>query len=130
MYAISFSDTRINNCLNNVGVFMGKKDKEVKLSVGALKHMEIDCLKVSPKCNNTLSNPETEEDDEADAKYDGPLVFHLVGDITEVGLDDARSGSMFCDFTTSLRNSKSQSSKMKQKPPKKVKISTPIRDST
>ena len=127
---LSFSDTRINNSLNNVGVFMGKNDKEIKLSVGALKHMEIDRLKVSPKCNNALPNPETEDDDEADAKYNGPLVSHLVGDITEVGLDDARPGSMFCDFTASLRKSKSQSSKKKQKPPKKAKISTPIRVST
>jgi hypothetical protein len=74
---------------------------------GHLKRMEIDRLKVSPKCNSALPNPETEEEDEMDAKYDGPLIFHLVGEVTEVGLDDTRSGSMFCDFTASLRKSKS-----------------------
>ena len=97
------------------------------VSVGALKHMEIDRLKISSKCNNALPNPETEDDDEADVKYDDPLISHLVGEVTEVGLDDARPGSMFCDFTVSSRKSKSQSSKKKQKPPKKAKSSTPIR---
>ena len=109
---------------------MGKNDNEINLSVGALKHIEIDRLSVSPKCNCTLPNPETEEDDEADAKYDGPLISHLAGEVTEVGLDDARPGSMFCDFMASSRKSKSHSSKKKQKPPKKAKKSTPTRVST
>ena len=109
----------------NVGVSMEKNNNEINLSVGALKHMEIDRLKVSPKCNNALPNPETEDDDEADAKYDGPLISHLVGEVTEVGLDDARPGSMFCDFAASSRKSKSHSSK-KKKTPNKAKCSTPI----
>ena len=127
---LSFSDTRINNSLYNVGVSMGKNDNDINLSVGVLKHMEIDRLKVSSKCNTTIPDPETEDDDEADAKYDGPLISHLVGEVTEVGLDDARPGSMFCDFTASSRKSKSHASKKKQKPPKKAKSSTPIRVST
>ena len=88
--------------------------------------MEIDPLRVSPKCNNALPNPETEDDDEADAKYDGPLISHLVSEVTEVVLDDARLGSKLCDFTASSRKSKSHASKKKQKPPKKAKSSTPI----
>ena len=124
---LSFSDSRISSSLKNVGCSIGKNDNEINLSVGVLKHMEIDRLKVSPKCNASIPNPETEEEDEADAKYDGPLISHLVGEVTEVGLDDARPGSMFCDFTASSRKSKSNSSKKKQKPPKKAKSSTPIR---
>ena len=126
-FFLSFSDTRISTSLKNIGVSLGKMDSEINLSVGVLKHMEIDRLKVSPKCKTTIPDPETEEDDEADAKYDGPLISHLVGEVTEVGLDDARPGSMFCDFTASSRKSKSNSSKKKQKPPKKA---TPIRVST
>jgi hypothetical protein len=126
---LSLSDTRITSRLKNVGVSMGKNDNEINLPVGVLKHMEIDRLKVSPKCNTSIPDPETKEDDEANAKYDGPLISHLVGEVTEVGLDDARHGSMFCDFTTSSWKSKSHSKK-KQKPPKKVKSSTPIRVST
>ena len=109
---------------------MGRNDNDINMSVGALKHMEIDRLKVSPKCNSALPNPEIEDEDEADAKYDGPLVSHLVGEVTEVGLDDARPGSMFCDFIASLRKSNSHSSKKKQKPPKKAKCSTPTPVST
>ena len=92
--------------------------------------MKIDRLMISPKCNASIPNPETEEEDEADAKYDGPLISHLVGEVMEVGLDDARPGSMFCDFMASSRKSKSHSSKKKQKPPKKAKSSTQTRVST
>ena len=127
---LSLSDNHISTSLNKVGVSMGNNDNGINLSVWVLKHMEIDRLKVSPKCKITIPDPETEEEDEADAKYDGPLISHLVGEVTEVGLDDARPGSMFCDFTVSSRKSKSHSSKKKQKPPKKAKSSTPIRVST
>lgn len=90
--------------------------------------MEIDRSTV--KCINTPPNPKTEDGIEMDATYDGPLIFHLVGEVTEVELDDRRPGSMFCDFTAAPRKSKSLSSKKKQNPPKKVQISTPIRVST
>jgi hypothetical protein len=127
---LSFSDTRISSSLMNIGVGMGNNLDDVRVSVGALKRMEIDRLKVSPKCLSTPPNPDTEEEDETDATYVGPLMSHLVGEVTEVGLDDARLGFMFCDFTASLRKSKSHSSRKKQKPPKKAKISTPTRVST
>ena len=37
----SFSDTRISSSLNNVGITIGKNDNDVRISVGALKHREI-----------------------------------------------------------------------------------------
>ena len=76
---LSFSNTRISSNLKNVGISMGRNDNEINMSVGALKHMEIDRLKVSPKCNSPPPNIETEEEDETGAKYDGPLISHLVG---------------------------------------------------
>ena len=128
--SLSLSDNHISTSLNKVGVSMGNNDNEINLSVRVLKHMEIDRLKVSPKCKITIPDPDTEEVGEADAKYDGPLISHLVGEVTEVGLDDARPGSMFCDFMASSRKSKSHSSKKKQKPPKKAKSSTQTQVST
>ena len=122
-----FLNTRISSSLKNVGISMGRNDNEINMSVGALKHLQIDRLKVSPNCNSTPPNTKTKEEDETDAKYDGPLISKLVGEVTEVGLDEARPGSMFCDFIASSRKSKSHSSKKKQKPPKKAKSSTPIR---
>ena len=126
---LSFSDSRISSNLNNVGLKIIKNDNDVCISVGVLKHMEIDRLKVSPKCSSPLPYPETEEEEPV-AAYDGPLLSHLVGALTEVGLDDARLGSMFFDFTASSHKSKSHSSKKKQKPPKKAKVSTLTRVST
>jgi len=109
---LSFHDTRISSTLRNVGVSMGKNVNEVSPSVSVLKHMKIDRLKVSPKYPSALPNPETEEEEEeANATYDGLLLSHLVGVVTKVGLDEARPGSMFCDFTASSRKSKSHSSK-------------------
>ena len=75
---LSFSDSRISSSLNNVGIKIGKNDNDVCISVGVLKHMEIDRLKVSPKCSSPLPYPETEEEEPA-AAYDGAVLFHLVG---------------------------------------------------
>ena len=38
---LSFSDNCISSSLSNIGISMGKKDDEVSVAVGALKHMEI-----------------------------------------------------------------------------------------
>lgn len=122
----SFSDSRISFTSKNVGVSIGKSDHEIKLLVGVLKRMEIDRLKVSSKCLNTLPNPKTgEEEEEVVATYDGPLLSHLVGEVTEVGMDE-----VFYDYTVSSRKSMSHSSKKKQKPPKNAKSSTSARVST
>mgnify|MGYP005850623021 CR=1 FL=1 len=113
-----------SSSLNNVGIAIEKNDDNVCVSVGTLKRMEINRLKVSPKCLSTLPNPDIEED--------GPLPFHFVGVVTEVGLDEERPGSMFCYFIASLRKSKSHFSKKKKRknPSKKEKKSTPTRVST
>ena len=102
----SFSDSHIPFTSKNVGVSIGKSDHEIKLLVGVLKRMEIYRLKVSPKCLNTLPNPETEEEEEVVATYDGPLLSHLVGEVTKVRMDE-----VFYDYTVSSRKSKSHSSK-------------------
>jgi len=83
--------------------------------------VEIDHLKVSPKF---LSKPMTAllDDEEADATYDGQLLSHLVGEVSEVDLDETRLGSIY-DLTASSRKSKSTSLKKGKKPAKRAKIS-------
>lgn len=60
----SFSDTRISTSLQNVGFSLGKNNNDINMPVGVLKPMEIGRLRVSPRCNSTLPNTETEEEDE------------------------------------------------------------------
>ena len=88
--------------------------KELSAAPVADVPVEIARVKVSPKCSSPLPYPENEEEELA-AAYDGPLPFHLVSALTEVGLDDARLGSMFCEFIPSLSKFKSRSSKKKRK---------------
>ena len=49
--------------------------------------MEYDRLKVYP-CANSRSVTTPLDDEEANATIDGQLLSHLVGEMTEVGLDE------------------------------------------
>ena len=71
--------------------------------------MEIDRLKVSPKCSSKASTIQL-DDEEEEATYDGQLLSHLVGEVSEVGLDETGLGS-FYDLKASGRKSKSTSAK-------------------
>ena len=111
----------VKSNLFSVGVTMGRNENEISISSNALKHMEIDRLKVSPKCSSKVSTTQL-DDEEAEATYDGQLLSHLVGEISEVGLEETDLGSVY-DLKASGRKSKSTSSKKNKAPRKKAKIS-------
>ena len=71
--------------------------------------------------NDHLTDSDVDEE-EVDARYDGQLLTHLVGDVSEVGLDDALL-EPFLDLTASGRKSKS-SKKNNNKPPKRARVTT------
>ena len=75
--------------------------------------MEIDRVKVY---RNAKSRPVTSplEDDEATDNVDGQLLSHLVGEVSEVVLDETRLGSIY-DLQASGRKSKNGSAKKSQK---------------
>jgi hypothetical protein len=81
-----------------------------------LRRVEFDRSKVSPKVNDYPTDDEL-DDEEDNATYDGKLLSHLVGRVSEVRLDDVRLGSI-CDLTTTARKSKSHRI-VKTKPPSK-----------
>ena len=54
------------------------------------------------------------DDDEANATIDGQLLSHLVGEMTEVDMDEVELGSIY-DLHASGRKSKSAKDKKKQK---------------
>jgi ribosomal protein L28 len=121
---LSFNTPRIAANLHSVGVSLGKNDKEVSVSTNALRHMEYDRLKVTPK---VLGKSDTSllDDEELHATVDGQLLKHLVGEVSEVDLDEATLRSVY-DLKASGRKSKASSTKkssfvgkraMKSKPP-------------
>ena len=91
---------------------MGSTPKTIKVSYNALKHIEIDKIKVQPKASRAGSgevNPFSLSDGE-DSEDDSSLLSHLVKDITDV---DLVLGTKICDLKVSGRKSKSSSKKEK-----------------
>jgi hypothetical protein len=86
--------------------------------------MEFDRLKCTPKVS---SKPDTAplDDDDAYTIADGQLLSHLVGEVSEVGLDDVALGSVF-ELKASSRKSKSSAAKKFSRPVKKAKVSKSI----
>ena len=93
------------------------------LSANVLKHVEYDRRRVSPSISSWPVSSSV-DDDAAHATIDGQLLSHLVGEVTEVDLDEAGLGS-FDDLYASGRRSKSAKNKKNQtsrKNAQKVKI--------
>ena len=83
---------------------LGRNVEEVSVSANALRHLEVDRLTVSPKAQSRSYIPLLEEE-EADTTEDGQLLSHLVGEVTEVSLDESRLESVL-DLQASRRKSK------------------------
>ena len=88
----------------SVGVSLGRNGEEVSVWANALRLLEYDRLTVSPKASSRAFSPLVEEE-EADTIEDGQLLSHLVGQVTEVSLDESRLESVL-DLQASRRRSK------------------------
>jgi hypothetical protein len=125
---LSFSTPTITAKLGTVGVSLGSSENEVFVSSKALKNMEFDRLKCTPKVSSKADTSLIDDDDEAYASTDGQLLNHLVGEVSEVGLDEAKLGSVY-DLKASCRRSKSSAAKKSSRPIKKAKLSKSINGS-
>jgi hypothetical protein len=119
---ISFSTPTIAAKLGNVGMSLGSSEHSISFSANALKRMEFDRLKCTPKCLGKSDFLSLDEEEEAYAIADGQLLSHLVGEVSEVGLDDVALGSVF-DLKATGRKSKSGASKKFTRSSKKAKLS-------
>jgi hypothetical protein len=117
-FFLLFSSPDISSKLNSLGVSLGSTDKEIAVSTRVLKHMEFDCLTVIPKASTMLDSTYLDEE-AAISTLDGQLLSHLVGEVSEVGLDDDDLYSLY-ELNASRQKSKSSSNK---KPQKRSKIS-------
>ena len=122
---LSFSNSQVNSNLESLGLSLGRNAKERSVSASVLKNVESDRYRVTAKIKKSSNDHLTDSDldeDEVDDRYDGQLLTHLVGDVSEVGLDDTRL-EPFMDLTATGRRSKSL--KKTKKPSKRARVNSP-----
>ena len=110
---LSFSPTSIQSKLGSVGLKLGSNKSQVEVSTNVLRHMEYDRLTVIPKASTVLTATYMDEE-EANATSDGQLLSHLIGEVSEVGLDEVGLSSLY-ELTATGRKSKSASNKASRK---------------
>ena len=106
---LSFSTTSIVAKLNNVGVSLGNNENDISVSTNALRHLEYDRLKVTPRVSSKSFTSHLDEE-ELHATSDGQLLAHVVGEVSDVGLEEPGLSSLI-ELTASGRKSKSDRSK-------------------
>jgi hypothetical protein len=107
--------------LASVGVNIGSNDREISFSSNALRRMEVDRLTVIPK-DSAFSCTTYDDDEEEIATSDGQLLSHLIGEVSDVIMDEARLSSLY-ELKASGRKFGSCSSKKGKKPKKQAKVS-------
>ena len=122
---LPFSNSCISDKLNRVGFSLGNNAAKIAMSTNALRRLEYDRLTVTPKvlCKSDTTHMDEEELNDT---IDVQLLSHLVGDVSEGGLDEAVLSSLY-DLKAADRKSKADSNKKKNNktPRKKAKFSTP-----
>jgi hypothetical protein len=83
--------------------------------------MEVDRLTVTPKVS-AFSNTSYVDDEEAIATTDGQLLSQLIGEVSDVIMDEARMSSLY-EMKASGRKFGSCSRKKGKKPKKQAKVS-------
>ena len=96
-YFLTFSDCSISAKLNSVGVSLGNTGDKVTFSTNALRHLEYDRFTVTLK-RSAKSLTSHEDEEELNDTIDVQLLSHLVGDVSEGGLDEAMLSSL-CDLS-------------------------------
>jgi hypothetical protein len=105
-----------------VGDSLGSSFDAISVSTKALKHMEFDRLKCTPMVmSKSGTYPINDDEEEADTISDGQLLTHLIGEVSEVRLDDAVLDSCY-ELQTTHRKSRASSLKKYSWPNKKARV--------
>jgi hypothetical protein len=119
---LTFPTPLIASKLNNVVVSLGSSINFISVSANALRRMEFDRIKLTPTVSRKPDISLSEDDDkEAYTISNGQLLTHLVGEVSEVGLDDGALGSCI-ELQAAERKSRLSSIKQKDWPNKKAKV--------
>lgn len=106
---LSSSTISIIPKLSNVGGSLGNNQNDISVSTNSLRHLEYDRSKVTPRVSNKCFISHI-KDEELHAKSDGQLLAHVVGEVSDVGLEEPGLSSLI-ELTASGRKSKSDRSK-------------------
>jgi hypothetical protein len=119
----NFPTPLITSKLNNVGLSLGNYVSSISVSANALRHMEFDRLKFAPMVSSKTDTSLSDDDEEGEvyAISDGQLLTHLVGVVSEVGLDDSTLGSCI-ELQAAERKSRLSYIKRNAWPNKKAKV--------
>jgi hypothetical protein len=119
---LTFPTPLIASKLNNLGVSLGSSINSISVSANALRGVEFDRIILTPtilsKSDTSLSE---DDDEEVYAVSDGQLLTHLVGEVSEVGLDDGMLHSCI-ELQAAERKSRLSSIKINAWPNKKAKV--------
>jgi hypothetical protein len=118
---LSFSTPIISSKLGSVGVKLGNNEKEISVSANALRRMEVDRLTVIPK-GSASSHTTYVDEEEAIATSDGQLLSQLIGEVSDVILDEARLSSLY-ELKATSQKSGSCSNRKGKMPKKRAKVS-------
>ena len=99
----------------------GKNEKDISILTNALKHLEYDLLKVTP-CISSKSYSSHTDEKKLHATSDGQLLSHLIGAVSDVGLDEPGISSLI-ELTTFRHKSKAARSEKDNKSHKRAKCS-------
>jgi hypothetical protein len=97
---------------------MGSSRTETALAIKALRNIDIDRFKVTPKKEilkkiQPVQIDHFELSEEEDAESDNALLAHSVWDISEVYFDDEALDTKICDLMASPRKSRTSKKKAK-----------------
>jgi hypothetical protein len=111
-------DDRCVSSLNKLGFRMGSSRTETALAIKALRNIDIDRFKVTPKKEilkkiQPVQIDHFELSEEEDAESDNALLAHSVWDISEVYFDDEALDTKICDLMASPRKSRTSKKKAK-----------------
>jgi hypothetical protein len=118
---LSFSTPMNSSKLASVGVNIGSNDKEISFSSNAFRWMEVDRLTVIPNDSASFYTS-FDDDEEAIATSDGQLLSQLIGEVSDVIMDEAKLSSLY-ELKASGWKSRSCSSRKRKKPKKQAKVS-------
>jgi hypothetical protein len=119
---LTFPTPLMASKLHNVGLSLGSSISSISVLANALRRMEFDRLKFTPTLSSKSDTSFSDEDEEeAYTVSDGQLLSHLVGEVSEVGLDDTALGSCI-ELQAVERKSRLSSIKRNAWPNKKAKV--------
>jgi uncharacterized protein with von Willebrand factor type A (vWA) domain len=102
-----------------LGFSLGSSSLETTLAIKALKNIDIDRAKVTPKKAFSKNSHQNQVEpfnvsEDKDAETDSALLTHLVREVSEVYFDDEALDTKICDLMASSRKARTSKKRAKK----------------